>query len=181
MLSGETAICVHLFTSVAIPPAPLTLTEHHVYTGEETLNSSLMHLKNDSSWAGSLRWVTSLLWLVPPFLACISPLPTLHLRPILLLLLSKTLPLSHLHIATASLHTIIILPSPPRHNPGHLSLSLCPHLSISARLGTAGVPLTTTLHWLLLMRNLPSSHLLDVHQRDTERDGQRESFTDCIY
>lgn len=92
----------------------------------------------------------------------------------------------YLHISKVSpaLYTIIIaLSLPLLHNPGHLSLSL-PHLSISARLGTAGVPLTTSLHWLLLMWNLPSGHLLDVRQRDTEGDRQsvveRETFTDCF-
>lgn len=126
-----------------------------------------------------------MLWLMPPLLARISPLPHPP-PPTITPTLSKTSPPSHLHIATASLafHTIIIPPSPlssssPRAPATYLSPSL-PHLSISARLGAAGVPLTTTLHWLLLMRNLPSSHLLDVHQRDTERDGQHMCVCVCV-
>lgn len=69
-----------------------------------------------------------------------------------------------------------------RHNPGNLSLHPLPHLSISALLVTAGVPLTTTLRWLRLMRNLPSSHLLDVHQRDRDRQSvSLTAFTDGVW
>lgn len=109
------------------------------------------------------------------FSLCLSPYISALTRPSPLSLWVKP-HFSYLHISMASpaLHTIIISPSPPPPQiPGHLSFSL-PHLSISVRLGTAGVPMTTPLDWLLLMWNLPSSHLLDVHQQDTERDRRSE-------
>lgn len=188
MLNDETTIRLsvrllfYIFPSPA--PASLTLTEHHIFAQKKKHQIySRCILKNTFTWQLAGREpllghrFSSDLFL--PFPLSSHPQPPV----------SPSLLFSHFHIAMAP------LASHNHNNPPLPQLALIqatsplpflslPHLSISARLGTAGVPLTTTLHWLLLMRNLPSSHLLDVHQRDTARDRQRacdwESFTDCI-
>lgn len=145
---------------------------HHIFYTEWETEDLFLLLKNILlTVSGQEASAGSPVALAYASLFCLYLIPTCPSPPSLP---ESNLIFSYLHISKASpaLHTIIIAPSPPLpHNPGHLSLSL-PHLSISTRLGTAGVPLTTSLHWLLLMWNLPSGHLLDVRQRDTERDRQ---------
>lgn len=148
----------------------------HFYTVEETQDLFPMRLKTTFTWQlvdrkSLLGHQFALAYASPSclYFTATHPSPSLTERK------KTTSPPFYFHTATASLtsHTIIILPIPPHHKSDHILLALFPRgPSISARLGRAGVPLTTTLHWLLLKQNLPRSHLLDVHQHDTDRDRQ---------
>ena len=155
----------------------------HFCTEEETPDLFQMHFEKHIHLTVSRQGASSgsplFLWLIPPVSSFVSPPTTRHaLSPLFAFSYRHGTPRFPYHNNPPLTLLAVIQATSP------LPFLSLPHLSISARLGTAGVPLTTTLHWLLLMRNLPSSHLLDVHQRDTARDRQRacdwESFTDCI-